>query len=98
MILNGLTWKQTDIILSFLRLHPSTAFQTLLLTMMATPFLLRDPSKRSYPVPKVRGSGCTLLEQREKIHHVQGKRNPSKMVGTERGHQRADRVKPQSDN
>ena len=26
----------------FLRLHPSTAFQTLLLTMMATPFLLRD--------------------------------------------------------
>ena len=28
--------------LSFLRLHPSTAFRTLLLTMMATPFLLRD--------------------------------------------------------
>ena len=27
---------------AFLRLHPSTAFQTLLLTMMATPFLLRD--------------------------------------------------------
>ena len=27
---------------------------------------------------------------------VQGKRNPSKMVGTERGHQRADTVKPQS--
>ena len=26
----------------FFRLHPSTAFQTLLLTMMATPFLLRD--------------------------------------------------------
>ena len=25
-----------------LRLHPSTAFQTLLLTMMTTPFLLRD--------------------------------------------------------
>ena len=25
-----------------LRLHPSAAFQTLLLTMMATPFLLRD--------------------------------------------------------
>ena len=29
-----------QIILSFLRLHPSTAFWTLLLTMMATPFLL----------------------------------------------------------
>ena len=27
---------------SFLRLHPSTVFQTLLLTMKATPFLLRD--------------------------------------------------------
>ena len=38
----GLPWKQTEIILSFLKLHPSTAFQTLLLTMMATPFLLRD--------------------------------------------------------
>ena len=31
-----------EITLSFLRLHPSTAFWTLLLTMMATPFLLRD--------------------------------------------------------
>ena len=39
---NGLPWKRTEIILSFLRLHPSTAFQTLLLTMRATPFLLRD--------------------------------------------------------
>ena len=29
----------------FLRLYPSTAFQTLLLTMRVTPFLLRD----SYP-------------------------------------------------
>ena len=29
VILNGLPWKQTEIILSFLRLHPSTAFQTL---------------------------------------------------------------------
>ena len=29
MILNGLPWKRTEIILSFLRLHPSTAFRTL---------------------------------------------------------------------
>ena len=29
MIVNGLLWKRTEIILSFLRLHPSTAFQTL---------------------------------------------------------------------
>ena len=30
-----------------LRLHPSTAFRTLLLTMMATPFLLRIPAHNS---------------------------------------------------
>ena len=33
---------------------------------------------------------------RAEIPHVQGKRNPSKTVGTERGHQRADTLKPQS--
>ena len=33
--------SETEIILSFLRLHPSTAFCTLLLTIMVTPFLLR---------------------------------------------------------
>ena len=27
-MLNGLPWKQTEIILLFLRLYPSTAFQT----------------------------------------------------------------------
>ena len=31
-----------------------------------------------------------------KRYPIQGKRNPCKMVGTERGHQRADRQKPQS--
>ena len=40
LILNGLPWKQTEIILSFFRLHPSTAFWTLLLTIRATPFLI----------------------------------------------------------
>ena len=33
---------------------------------------------------------------REEIHHVQGKRNPSKMVSVARGHQRADTLKPYS--
>ena len=33
---------ETVMILSFLRVHPCTAFQTLLLTMRATPLLLRD--------------------------------------------------------
>ena len=42
VMLNGLPWKRIEIILSFLRLHPSTAFQTLLLSIRATPFLLRD--------------------------------------------------------
>ena len=38
LIWNGFPWKRTEIIPSFLRLHPSTAFRTLLLIMMATPF------------------------------------------------------------
>ena len=32
----------------------------------------------------------------KEIPLVQGKRSPSKMVGAERGHQRAERLKPQS--
>ena len=31
---------------------------------------------------------------REEISYVQGKRNPRKMVGVARGHQRADTMKP----
>ena len=42
MILNSLLWNQTEILLSFLRLHPSIAFQTLFLTMKTFPFLKRD--------------------------------------------------------
>ena len=33
---------------------------------------------------------------REEIPHTQGKRNPGKMVGVARGHQRADTLKPYS--
>ena len=33
---------------------------------------------------------------REEIPHAQGKRNPIKMVGVARGHQRADTLKPYS--
>ena len=33
---------------------------------------------------------------REEIPHTQGKRNPSKMVGVARGHQRADTLRPYS--
>ena len=34
----------------------------------------------------------------EEIPHAQGKRNPSKTVGVARGHQRADTLKPYSQN
>ena len=42
----------------------------------------------SYSTFKVRRGG------REEIPLVQGKTNPSKMVGVARGHQRADTLKP----
>ena len=46
VILDGLPWKRTEIILSCLRLHPSTAFWTLVLALMAAPFLLRDSCRQ----------------------------------------------------
>ena len=51
---------------------------------------LRGPrrAQRSYFTFKVRRGGG------EEIPLVQGKRNPSKMVGVARGHQRADTLKP----
>ena len=50
---------------------------------------------RRYPSSKVRSSGCALLEQPCRDIPVQSNRNPSKMVGVARGHQRADALKPQ---
>ena len=50
----------------------------------------RRRAKRSYSTVKVRRGS------HEEISLIQGKRNPSKMVGTERGDQRADSLKPQS--
>jgi len=41
VMVNGLPWKWTKIILSFLTLYQSTAFYTLFLTTRATLFLLR---------------------------------------------------------
>ena len=66
----------------------------------------------SYATPKVRGSGreellhiqgkqqwlCFAGGSCEETLNVQGKRNPSMTVGAERGNQRAERLKPQSDN
>ena len=45
-------------------------------------------AERSYSTSKVRRGGP------EDIPLIQGKRNPGKMVGVERGHQRADTLKP----
>ena len=47
-------------------------------------------ARRSYSTFKVRRGS------REEIPLIQGKRNPSKMVGVARGHQRADTLKPYS--
>ena len=48
----------------------------------------RRRARRSYSTFKVRRGSC------EEIPLIQGKRNPSKMVGVVRGHQRADTLKP----
>ena len=41
---------------------------------------------------------CFAGAAEKRYSHVQGKRNPSKMVGVARGHQRADTLKPYSQN
>ena len=51
VILNASPWRQTEIILSLLRLHPSTAFWNLCMTVMATQFLLRDSCLHSQKRP-----------------------------------------------
>ena len=48
------------------------------------------------PHPRYRAAAALCWSSHEEIPHVQGKRNPRKMIGAERGHQRADRLKPQS--
>ena len=47
-------------------------------------------AERSYSMFKVRRGGS------KEIPLIQGKRNPSKMVGVARGHQRADTLHPYS--
>ena len=48
--------------------------------------------ERSYFMFKVRKGGS------EEIPHIQGKKSPSNMVSVARGHQRADTLKPYSEN
>ena len=53
-------------------------------------------SRGDVPRPRSGAAAALSWSSCEEIPHVQGKRNPSKMVGAERGHQRADRLKSQS--
>ena len=49
------------------------------------------------PETNLYGAAAALCwSRRGEIPHAQGKRNPSKMVGVARGHQRADTLKPYS--
>ena len=48
------------------------------------------------PRPRQGGAAVLCWSGHEEIPYAQGKRNPSKTVGAERGHQRSDRLKPQS--
>ena len=49
-------------------------------------------AERSYSMFKVR-RGDLVQGKEQWLRFVQGKRNPSKMVGIARGHQRADTLK-----
>ena len=52
--------------------------------------------RRRFPSSKVRAVAVLCWSSHEEIPHTQGKRNPSKMVGVARGHQRAVTLKPYS--
>ena len=49
-----------------------------------------------HQVAKVLEFHFNISPSNEEIPHIQGKRNPSKMVSVARGHQRADSLKPYS--
>ena len=53
-------------------------------------------AERSHPTSKVRSRAALCWSSHEEIRHMQGKRSPSKIVGSETEHQRTDRLKPQS--
>ena len=46
------------------------------------------------PLSRSGAAAALCWSSGEEIPHVQGKRNPNKTVGAERGHQRADTLKP----
>ena len=58
-------------------------------------YILRSGSHEELPHVQGQEQQLRFASSREEIPHVQDKRKPSKMVGAERGYQRADRLKPQ---
>ena len=60
-------------------------------------FKVRRGSREMIPLIQGKGAAAALCwSSPEEIPHVQGKRNPSKVVGIAREHQRADTLKPYS--
>ena len=60
------------------------------------PHIQIQEQRSSGDTPCPRSGAVACWSSHEEKPHVQGKRNPSKTIGAERGHQRADRLKPQS--
>ena len=58
--------------------------------------MVQEWQRGATPRPRSGTAAVLCWSSHEEISHVQGKRNPNKTVGAERGHQRADRLKPQS--
>ena len=54
--------------------------------------------RRSPPHSRQGEAAALCWSSREEILHIHGKRNPSKMVGTERGHQREETETTITDN
>ena len=50
--------------------------------------------RRATPRPRSGAAAMLYWSSHEEIPNVQGKRNPSKMIGVARGHQTADTLKP----
>ena len=54
----------------------------------------QEGRQEEIPLIQVKEQRLLCWSSREEIPHAQGKRNPSKMVGVARRHQRADTLKP----
>ena len=61
----------------------------ILLSVLILAFLVEVSSQQNFNFTDTgewRVRGADVESDRDEIPHIQGKRNPSKMVGTERGH------------